>query len=463
MNNNFNNQNQYNNPYYNQNQQQHPNQQQNQNNPSRSSYVGYQRPNFNTPSNQSNYQNQFARGNYDQYGRPIRTPYESPYPRPSVDNNRFNQNQFRNDNQYNIPNDEQVRRENQYNRPSDNQSRLRDSNYLGYQKPNYNIPSNVNQPNYPNQYGFNPFKAQDNTYQSPVKEPVDNSFLRQYLKSNPFFHDNKKNDFGQLYLDDFFIRVRNKEFSVDELMKNVAYSEERKLKYIKKTLKAWKKEYKQKKKEVVKVTKHTQEITGDVVCKKVKLKHRITLAVFLTIILIFGFAQGNLWDSLSNNNFFYRVQDTLNNFFEATVWARVLVNLTVYSIVGVFAFSLLLKFIIRDYRKYCAKAKSTFREKKHRLERNFSSKYRKVKRHCYKRCKDEDYTKKLDMMYIGVEEDDLEMMNKINSIYTESIARVKRLKPILFFSKWFLILSSYLGSFIIILCVIIEVLRKVVF
>lgn len=461
MNNNFNNQNPYHNQYYNQNQSQHSNQQNQSNVPSRSSYVGYQRPNFNTSSNvNQNYSNQY--GNQNQFNHqnnpPYRKPYESPYPRPGSQVNKSYQNQFRKDNtnQYNRPN------ENQFQSQNTNQY-TQSGNYTGYQRPNFNTPSNINQMDYQNQYGFNPFKTQEAPQAVPIKETFDNSFLRQYLKSNPFFHDSQKNDFGQLYLDDFFIRVRNKEFSVDELMRNVAYSEERKLKYMKRTLKAWKKEYKQKKKEVIKVTKHTQEITGDVVCKKVKLKHRITLAVFLGIILIFGFAQGNLWDSLSNNNFFYKVQQTLNNFFENSVWARVLTNLTVYSIIGVFAFSFLLKFIIRDYRKYCAKAKSTFREKKHRIERNFSSKYRKAKRHCYKRCKNEDYTKKLDMIYIGVEENDLEMMNTINSIYTESIARVKRIKPLLIFSKWFLILSSYLGSIIVILCVIIEVLRKVVF
>ncbi|MDD3383141.1 MAG: hypothetical protein PHT83_06580 [Bacilli bacterium] len=393
---------------------------------------------------------------------------------------RDNQGQYanQNNNQYANPSNNQYARDNQgqynqggyvgYQRPNlnhpSNQPQTNQTGYVGYQRPNLNSVNNANQPISPNQYGYNPFKTPENKYyQNANTDATSNSFLRQYLKSNPFFHDNQKNNFGILYLDNFLIRVKNKDLSVDELIKNESYSEERKIKYLKKTFRAWKKEYKQKKKEVVKVTKNTQDITGDVVCKKVKLKHRITLTIFLTIILIFGFAQGNLWDSLNNNNFFYKTQVALNNFFETTLWARILTNATVYLIIALFAFSFLLRFIIRDYRKYCASAKHAFREKKNHLEKNFSSKYRKARRHCFKRAKNESYTKLLDMSYIGVEENDLEMMNKINSLYTESIARVKSLKPLLVMSKWFLILSSYLGSIIVILCVIIEILRKVVF
>ena len=157
-------------------------------------------------------------------------------------------------------------------------------------------------------------------FQSNIKrtdeKTFDNSLKKVFLRGNPFLYNKKHSDMKVDSVDDYYVEYRGTERTFGEVVHSFDYSNFKKKRFVKKTLKRWKKDYITERNRVVEENLGAVELLGEIKFLKFRFWIKVCLIVILFAVLFISVLSTGRYIELGRNEFIYNMSLIITKGFD---------------------------------------------------------------------------------------------------------------------------------------------------
>jgi len=273
-----------------------------------------------------------------------------------------------------------------------------------------------------------------------------------YLEGNPFLYDPVITNKLVSSLEDFLIEVDDEKIAFGDVLRNPKFKPRKRYKIVRKTFKAWKKDYQIKKKQAFSENEKVVQIIGELSYLNYSWKLKLAIYLIFILMLFLVVTDSTLWLFLKGKSFGYLVYKSLNTMYQNKSYLKIVGNFGIYITLILIIYSSIYSFVIRNFQKNYKIAKSFLNNSERTINKEFKRKYTKAKRYYLKRINSKKYPFFPPLRIEEVQEGkmSIKIFNDICKVTIDRAYRIKKTKPIL---KFLNILLQSLGfaCFIVIL------------
>lgn len=273
---------------------------------------------------------------------------------------------------------------------------------------------------------------------------IDEENKRTFLKGNPFLYNSSNSNLGIVSIEEYLVNYDDEEKSFGEVVYDNHYSERKRKRFVKKTLKDWKKEYLKIRDETIDKNLDALELLKEFKTLKINIVVRLLLIIFLVI---------NLFILMINNE----------RYLYDSIFIKVINNVSIYLIVFTLMYIVFYNVVFNDFKKFYKASKNVLNDMQYHLARDYKKKYTNVKKYYIKRIKKNFDRKPYDIKLVGEGKSNLNMFNEVTSLTINKVRNFKNKKVFYIIIKYILVIPSILLSLIEIVYLIYRLIKMTLF
>lgn len=307
-------------------------------------------------------------------------------------------------------------------------------------------------------------------FQSNIKKPenkentLDSSLRKVFLRGNPFLYNKKHVDMKVDSVDDYYVEYRGMEKTFGEVVHSFDYSNFRKKRFVKKTLKKWKKDYITERNRVVEENLGAVELLGEIKFLRFRTWIKICLILILFSVLFISVLSTGRYIELDRSEFIYDLSLIITNGFERFPILKSINNVSIYLLLITIIYSYLYSTISNDFKKMYNLSKSILKKAYEHVTKDYKRKYKKVRKYYLNKIKENRVVfPGYDINLVGEGKENLEVYEEVSKETVEKARTFKNTKLIYIITKYILVILSMISSLLVIIYIIYETIKNLLF
>lgn len=294
-------------------------------------------------------------------------------------------------------------------------------------------------------------------------QEVDESVKKVFLRGNPFLYNLNNANMGITTIEEYFVSFENEEKTFGEVIHDRDYSKFKRKRFVKRTLKKWKKDYLKTRDKTIEENLGAVELIGEINTLKFRKLVRFFLIVILVlIVLITTLSTGKYLFELKSK-FLYDLSNIIIYAFSKYKFIRIINNLSIYLLIITLIYSAFYNVVSRDFRDFYNTSKSVLSNAHFHLARDYKKKYKNVRKYYLSSINRNLITVPYDIRLVGEGKTNLKMFEEISSITVVRARSFKNKKIFYMIIKYILVISSISLSLIEIVYLIYELIKNLLF
>lgn len=293
------------------------------------------------------------------------------------------------------------------------------------------------------------------------KESVDESVKKVFLRGNPFLYNSNYDYLKISSIDEYYVKFKGEEVTFGEVVHSHEYGGFRKKRFVKKTLKKWKKDYLIQRNRIVEENLGAVELIGEIKFLKFRTSMKIVLLLVLFLIMFISFISTGKYIASNSTDFIFNLSKIVVNGFNKYPFIRMINSISIYLLSITLLYSFLYSTISNDFKRIYNLSKKFLKNTQNHISRDYKKKYKKVRKFYLKKIS----MKKViypgyDIKLVGEGKNNLEVFEEISKSTVVKARRFKNTKLIYIITKYILVLLSLISSLIVIIYIIYEWVRN---
>ncbi|MDD2492801.1 MAG: hypothetical protein RBR48_00265 [Bacilli bacterium] len=286
----------------------------------------------------------------------------------------------------------------------------------------------------------------------------------EFLKGNPFLYNPLNSPYIVSSIEDYRIKYKKDYQAFGYLIRNATYSRYRRRRIAKKTFVFWEKDIKKAQETRVIESTSVIETSGDIKVKRFSGKFKLLLWLMLILLIFIACLTNGLFTKTFGGNFFVQMENLLTNGFIENNWMKVIMNVTLYLIIVTLIYARYYNINIQDFKKITNCAHYMLERNTRILDKEYEKKIKKAKKYYTTSVLKKNYTFAPYAMNLVCEgKIGNQTLDTISQAVIEKSSNFKKKKFWVLLIKNLLMLLSIIGTLLVVVYVIYEVIKKFIF
>lgn len=302
-----------------------------------------------------------------------------------------------------------------------------------------------------------------NIVQKMNGEQVDESVKKVFLRGNPFLYNLNNANMGVTSIEEYYVKFCGEEKTFGEVVRCRDYSKFKRKRFVKKTLKDWKKEYLKTRDKTIEENLGAVELIGEINTLKFRNSLKLLLIVILVLIIFISSLSTGWFLSKTSSEFINQLSIIIINSFSQVKFIKIINYISLYLLIIALIYSFLYNVISKDFRVFYKTSKNVLSNAHYHLARDYKKKYTRVRKYYISGIKKNLITAPYDIRLVGEGKENLKMFEDISSATVVRARNFKNKKIFFIIIKYILSISSIALSSVVIVYFAYQLIKNLLF
>lgn len=302
-----------------------------------------------------------------------------------------------------------------------------------------------------------------NVVQKINGEQVDESVKKVFLRGNPFLYNLSNAQMGIVSVEEYYVLFQGEEKTFGDVVRCRDYSKFKRKRFVKRTLKNWKKEYLKTRDKTIEENLGAVELIGEINTLKFKKSLKFFLILMLVLIACISSLSSGKYMSNNSSSFINKFSIIVVEEFSNNRFIKLMNYISVYLLIIALIYSFLYNVISKDFKVFYNTSKNVLSNAHYHLARDYKKKYAKFKKYYITGIKRNLITAPYDIRLVGEGKENLKMFEDISSATVVRARNFKNKKVFFIIIKYILSISSIALSSVVIAYFIYQLIKNLLF
>lgn len=294
-------------------------------------------------------------------------------------------------------------------------------------------------------------------------QEVDDLVKKVFLKGNPFLYNLNNSNMGIVSIEEYQVLFKGEEKTFGEVVHNRDYSKFKRKRFVKKTLKKWKKDYLKTRDKTIEENLGAVELINEINTLKFNKVLKLSLIFILILIILISVISSYKYDFFVKNEFMYNINEIISDCFMKNEFIRIINNISIYLLTTTLIYSAFYNVCSKDFRNFYKTSKKVLTNAHYHLARDYKKKYINVKKYYLNGINKNIICTPYDIRLVGEGKINLKMFEDISSATVIRARSFKNKKIFYIIVKHILVITSISLSLIEIVYLTFELFKNLLF
>lgn len=283
----------------------------------------------------------------------------------------------------------------------------------------------------------------------------------EFLKGNPFLYNPLNSPYIVSSIEDYQIKYKKDYKTFGSLVRNATFSRGRRKRIARKAFDFWDNDIKKAQEARVTTGASVIETSGNIKVKKFSVKIKLLLWLMLTILILINYLGNGFFVRTFGGDFFALMKSLINTGFSTNSWLKIIMNITLYVIIITLIYAKYFNINIQDFKRITDSAHSMLDKNTRILDREYEKKIKKTEKYYVTNIYKKNYTFPPYLMNMVCEgKIGNQTLDKISQEVIDKSSNFKKKKFWFQLFKNLLVLLSIIGTLLVIVYVVYEVVKN---
>lgn len=292
-------------------------------------------------------------------------------------------------------------------------------------------------------------------------QEVDDLVKKVFLRGNPFLYNLNNSNMGIVSIEEYQVLFKGEEKTFGEIIHNRDYSRFKRKRFVKKTLKNWKKDYLKIRDKTIEENLGAVELISEI--NTLKFNKVLKLLLLIILVMITGISIIGSGKYIFANEILYNISGVIINCLLKNKMIRIINNISIYLLIITLIYSVFYNVCSKDFNHFYKTSKKVLSNAHYHLARDYKKKYANVRKYYLNGIKKNLIITPYDIRLVGEGKTNLKMFEDISSATVVRARRFKNKKIFYIIIKHILVILSISLSVIEIVYVIYELIKNLLF
>lgn len=284
-----------------------------------------------------------------------------------------------------------------------------------------------------------------------------------FLKGNPFLYNSSNEEIGVNSIEEYKVVFRKQERTFEEVIHDSNLSKFTKKRFVRKTLKNWKKDYLKTRDKTIEKNLGVSEFIGEIKTLKFNKLIRFWLIFILLLLLFISVLNTDKYLYDFKSEILYKINIVLIDCFLRYKFVRIINYISICLLIITLLYSIFYNIVFKDFKVFYDTSKKVLSNFQYHLARDYKKKYSKVKKYYLQGLNRKKYLIPYDIKLVGEGKTNLKMFEDISSLTVAKVRRFKNNKIFYIIIKYILVISSILLTLIEIVYLVYQIIKNLLF